>query len=385
MLVKVVQLTSLYFVRGPWWRMVGPLRRFLGVRHCHHVNCLWVCLELNGRTSIARTCLAPGGAAGSDLTFRPNPRVRGGILSSLLSLASLWLYLWPYLWPCLQQACPRPNRCSFSYRVTPHSVTKSGLDASDAPSRHLSHMVERGPRLFKFFGRAKALFSTKLTSRLKGLIVLGAYFAIGCKAYKSTEGWEYMDSIYFMIVTSTTVGYGDFSPSSQLGRLFTCFYSLIGMVVVFGTLSPFIEPVLNFMKVTAVRCIPCLRLRVNNSLKISLEEARAQVSYTRRYAQAMVPTLVILSFGVGIGITMARLEGEAGTTTMIDAAYFAIITMATIGYGDITPVSHLDRLTIMIAMPFATAALARMLGDFARIATNRIAAGRSNPRASHCL
>ena len=39
--------------------------------------------------------------------------------------------------------------------------------------------------------------------------------------------------MYFLTVSFTTVGYGDISPSTSMGQVFTMFWTLIGMIVVF--------------------------------------------------------------------------------------------------------------------------------------------------------
>ncbi len=60
------------------------------------------------------------------------------------------------------------------------------------------------------------------------LILLG----IGTVFYHNVEGWSWIDSLYFCVVTSATVGYGDLSPQTTLGKLFTMGY-IFGSVGVF--------------------------------------------------------------------------------------------------------------------------------------------------------
>lgn len=48
-------------------------------------------------------------------------------------------------------------------------------------------------------------------------------------AYHFLEGWNYLDSTYFAVSTITTVGYGDLTPKTQPGRIFTILYMLVGV------------------------------------------------------------------------------------------------------------------------------------------------------------
>jgi len=62
------------------------------------------------------------------------------------------------------------------------------------------------------------------------IIVFGAVF------YHSVEGWRWLDAFYFTVITLTTVGYGDLTPQTDAGKLFTMFYVLVGL----GILGSFI-------------------------------------------------------------------------------------------------------------------------------------------------
>lgn len=51
----------------------------------------------------------------------------------------------------------------------------------------------------------------------------------GALFYHFIEGWTYLDSLYFSAITLTTIGYGDFSPQTDLGKIFTIVYIGIGV------------------------------------------------------------------------------------------------------------------------------------------------------------
>jgi len=70
------------------------------------------------------------------------------------------------------------------------------------------------------------------------IIVFLIFLFGGILAYSSIEGWRYIDSAYFTIATVTTIGYGDIVPQTDMGKIFTMFFSFfgIGMAFYFFTL-----------------------------------------------------------------------------------------------------------------------------------------------------
>lgn len=72
---------------------------------------------------------------------------------------------------------------------------------------------------------------------LTSLVIL----AFGSTVYHYVEGWSWLDSIYFSIITLTTIGYGDFSPQTNEGKLFTIFYIIIGI----GIILSFVNTIYN--------------------------------------------------------------------------------------------------------------------------------------------
>jgi len=85
-----------------------------------------------------------------------------------------------------------------------------------------------------------------LTNKLKiTLIILLYIFIIGTFGFHFIEGWGFLDSFYTMVTTLTTVGYGDFTPKTTGGKIFTVFIIIFGvgaMLYSFGLISEtFIE------------------------------------------------------------------------------------------------------------------------------------------------
>jgi voltage-gated potassium channel Kch len=61
--------------------------------------------------------------------------------------------------------------------------------------------------------------------------------AVGTVFYRYIEGWSWIDAAYFSVITLTTIGYGDFSPTTDLGKLFTIGYIIVGVGVILGFIN----------------------------------------------------------------------------------------------------------------------------------------------------
>ena len=67
------------------------------------------------------------------------------------------------------------------------------------------------------------------------LVVTGTIF------YWRTEDWTIVQSLYFSVVTLTTVGYGDLHPTTAGTQLFTIIYILTGLGVFVALLASVAE------------------------------------------------------------------------------------------------------------------------------------------------
>ena len=86
-----------------------------------------------------------------------------------------------------------------------------------------------------------------LSSRFDTLLLLVVItLAIGTVFYNTVEGWGFLDSLYFSVITLTTVGYGDLAPVTSIGRLFTIFYVMIGIGILLGFINFITDQALKY-------------------------------------------------------------------------------------------------------------------------------------------
>jgi hypothetical protein len=67
-----------------------------------------------------------------------------------------------------------------------------------------------GVLLYNF---GQAVWRASKDAETRGVVYLTlAVVGVGTWFYHTVEGWSWVDSFYFTMVTLATVGYGDFSP-----------------------------------------------------------------------------------------------------------------------------------------------------------------------------
>lgn len=87
------------------------------------------------------------------------------------------------------------------------------------------------------------IFFSTLKSFLKDseyrdlLITVAAILILGTVVYHYLEGWTWLDSFYFSFITLTTIGFGDFSPVTDAGKIFTIVYVIIGVGVILAFIN----------------------------------------------------------------------------------------------------------------------------------------------------
>ncbi|HEX5271612.1 MAG TPA: potassium channel protein [Gemmataceae bacterium] len=67
----------------------------------------------------------------------------------------------------------------------------------------------------------------------------------GTLGYHLLEGWSLFDSLYFTVVTLTTIGYGDLTPKTDGGKLFTMVLVLGGVFTLFYLAADSIRAVVS--------------------------------------------------------------------------------------------------------------------------------------------
>ena len=242
-----------------------------------------------------------------------------------------------------------------------------------------------------FKGFARAFLVWLMAQGLPMLLYVG----IGIGVYGQLEGWNEASTVYFLVVTATTVGYGDLCPETPAGRLFTCLYSLVGIIVLMSAMAPIVEWILEKRKwidELIEESLEAAGIEEDQDASVSVEDARLaalvdadgdgvvtreeaaelaghKFNYTFKYLRALSGPFLVFLIGLGLGLGVLGLN-------IIDAIYFTVITMTTIGYGDMSFIAGDDgdewvQWVGVLYLPLAVTALADAVSEFSRIAVRK--------------
>ena len=197
----------------------------------------------------------------------------------------------------------------------------------------------------------------KWKDRFLSLALIILYYICGSVFYWKYCRFSFIQSIYFVTVSVTTVGYGDVVPHDNFSRMFTVFYIGLGMVLIVGIIYRAIMDILN-----------SYQARITEVGKGVIEITNPK---KRKRKIIALYALHIFYAGVLIGgpmllgmIVMYFTAPPEQDMDLIKSFYWAAETCTTIGYGDFTPIGDWNKLWvcayILLGVTCISAAIAQV-------------------------
>merc|ERR1719333_812505 len=59
--------------------------------------------------------------------------------------------------------------------------------------------------------------------------LFAVFLLLGSLVFHVLEGWTYLEALYFSFTTLTTIGFGDYLPSTIPSKIFAIFYIILGL------------------------------------------------------------------------------------------------------------------------------------------------------------
>lgn len=150
------------------------------------------------------------------------------------------------------------------------------------------------------------------------------------------EGWSYLDGVYFMVVTTCTIGYGDLYPHKTYVRVLFAFYMLFAIAGVSLAISHLQSAMVERQMKALTNRVPPAPSRFNSTF----------TAFWKYRLLIQDASLWILFLLVGAGFYSLS-EGWS----YADALYFVVISLATIGFGDFAPWTTRGKLVTIFYLP----------------------------------
>jgi len=137
-------------------------------------------------------------------------------------------------------------------------------------------------------------------------------------------------------------------------------YSLIDLVAIL----PFFLGVLDIRFIRVFRWFRILRL-------VRFLEGKTLFGWTVAQDSAIIARILFTLFAIifvysGLIYQVEHAINPEAFTTFLDAVYFSVVTMTTVGFGDVTPISEIGRLLTALMILTGIALIPWQLGDLVR-------------------
>lgn len=200
-----------------------------------------------------------------------------------------------------------------------------------------------------------------------GLGTTAFYFAENSDMGGNSE-WSVLDSLYFCVVTISTVGYGDeYTPSSNLTRWMAVFYMFFGIALIglaLGVVGGFLM----------ARQEELLMKAMSSATKKSRRRKFFEEGGFRIMSAALV-LFIFLSLGVVVFYFILSNDPESASgdvwTDITSSVFLTVQTVTTVGYGSPTLPSDLARGFAIPYILMSTLLVAAALGTIADVVIER--------------
>jgi voltage-gated potassium channel len=156
---------------------------------------------------------------------------------------------------------------------------------------------------------------------------------------------EWIITIFFTIEYILRI----FSNRKPLSYIFS-FYGIVDLISILPMYLSFIIPGSRMLSV--IRALRLLRLfGILNLVHFTGQESQLKLAIKASRTKIIVFVYFILIVSILLGAIMYVVEGkESGFTSIPTSIYWCIVTLTTVGYGDIAPVTTLGQIIASIIM-----------------------------------
>jgi len=177
-------------------------------------------------------------------------------------------------------------------------------------------------------------------------------------SYRAQFGdWFYSLEWFFTILFTIEYVLRIYTVQKARGYIFS-FYGMVDLLAIVPTyISVLLPGSQYFMVVRILRVLRVFRVLKFTQYLIEVDQLKKALASSRRKILVFIFTVVTVT--VIVGSLMYLIEGEEnGFSSIPKSIYWAIVTLTTVGYGDISPQTDLGQMLSAIIMIFGYGVIA---------------------------
>jgi hypothetical protein len=162
-----------------------------------------------------------------------------------------------------------------------------------------------------------------------------------------------LESVYFASATFWAVGYGDYTVSSNKGRLLTCAFLMLSLCLMGLALGRWGNSVIEAYKAASLSHSTNLQRRQHNHSHDQGHDHDFLIFPGLPWLLVQSLFLTALSIFCVVAIQYYEQEEDSDEWTAISTIYFAVSTATTVGYGDVVPQKRQGKMLCVLFLPLA--------------------------------
>ncbi|KAM7262969.1 hypothetical protein ACFE04_000652 [Oxalis oulophora] len=264
--------------------------------------------------------------------------------------------------------------------TTPKTASYINLIANlNKKRRKLKHRSHSAPSVLTYDVRQQSGFNDSIDPRpaptstplivrqasvgLVLYLIVGLVIYLTVGTFKGIVTFRPVDTLYFIVVTLCTIGYGDIVPDNTFTKLFTCAFILVG----FGFIDVLLHGLVTYIcdRQEAVLLTTVNENGLNALVRTyMIDEQKGRMRIRMKVFLALSVVIFCLAIGTIAIHFLERLD-------WVDSFYMSVISVTTVGYGDYSFTTLPGRCFAVVWLLVSTLAVARAFLYLAELRIDR--------------